>query len=128
MKHLLFSILNNDLDRLKDLQYDEITFTFNGRRYRITNDQIQEALCCKRCKYSLFDKDARLLIRRFISQNYVYVNNPTTCRRTFKGKLKRFLHNNRVQLTQGLWKWTIRNELKDTSTQYRKLRIAYIKV
>lgn len=130
MKHLLYSILNNDLDRLKHLKYDKISFTYEGKKYHITKDQIHEALCCNRCKYGLFDKDPYLLMKQFISENYVYVEKPTTRRKVFKDELKRFLHKNKVHLTQGLWKWCISNEIKDTSRQYRKLkleRIVYIK-
>jgi hypothetical protein len=127
MKYLLYSILNNDLDRLKHLKYDKVSFTLEGKKYLITKEQIHKALCCKRCKYELFDKDPYLLIKQFISKNYVYVDKPTTCRRRFKEELKRFLHNNRVHLTPSMWKWCLLNEIKDTSTQYRKLRIRYIK-
>ena len=130
MKHLLYSILNNDLARLKDLQYDKISFTYEGKRFHISKDQILEALSCKKCKYGLFDKDPYLLMKQFISENYVYVEKPTTCRKVFKDELKRFLHKNKVHLTQSMWKWCIRDEIKDTSRQYRKLkleRVVYIK-
>ena len=122
MKRLLYAIVTGKLRQLhKLLTYEEIRFNHNGQAFKLTKQQLEDALTCRVCKHKLYTPDPYVLIKEFIYTRYTFVQQRLTPRRLFKRDLAAFLQKNKVHLTQGLWKWTI-VYLKDDSA-YRKLKL-----
>jgi hypothetical protein len=126
MKRLLYSIATGKLGQLhKLLTYEEIHFTHNGQAFKITKQQLTDALCCRVCKHKLYTPDPRILIKQFIYTRYSFVQQRLTPRRAFKRDLAIFLNKNKILLNETMWKWLLRQYLNDDSA-YRKLKLQKI--
>jgi hypothetical protein len=122
MKRLLYAIATGKIRQLhKLLTYEEIRFTHNGQAFKLTKQELDDALCCRVCKHKLYTPDPCVLIKEFIYTRYSFVRKRCTPRRLFKRELVVFLNKNKILLNETLWKWTI-VYLNDDS-KYRKLKL-----
>ena len=124
------------------LDYQTVAFTADGIQYNFTREYItkKREVSCRSCQALRFEletlkakldekevmPDLRLVIKRYIRENFEPCRDRTIPRRYFLSILNDYLAKTfglAIHEKSSTWAYVIRDVLKDRSTQYRKLKL-----
>ena len=116
--------------------HKEVTFCHDGQRYTYTHHQItnkiqQECPTCCRLRQELYIlrhkhkivPDVKQLLRSFIESEYVETEKRQYSRLQLYDEARVFLRKFNIDLTRELKFFLIHGVVKDTSKQYRRLKL-----
>ena len=115
--------------------HETIQFEFKGVKYVKSREEIEakihSALCttCQKYRAMIYlndvppEIDTKKLIRAFISKNYIKHRFRIYARRKLYQEIQDFLDEYNIYLDKSLEKYIIDDIFRDSSPQYRKLKI-----
>ena len=115
--------------------HETIQFEFEGIKYVKSREEIEakihSALCttCQNYRAMIYlsgvppEIDPKKLIRAFISKNFINHRFRIYARRQLYGEIQDFLDEYNIYLDKSLEKYIINDIFRDSSPQYRKLKI-----